>query len=408
MLKRGIKFIGKSIAYFLALVLGYALLIPFLWGPIYDFPEPTPFAGSHFYNPYQNIDSAAWFKGNFHAHANPYGALTDGRHNSASSIFNRYDSLNYRSFSITNYMHIDTFNQNLDRYIPAYEHGYSPIKYHQLALGAEKVFYFDYPLFQFASNKQYIIDKVGASSRLLAIAHPSFLGAYSLEDASKLCNYDLVEVMNQRKYSFDFWDAALSAGNAVWIISNDDTHDLSDPADYAMQATLISAPSDSQNDVLQALRTGQTMGYAPVNSPEFGHELKVQHRDAFPRLVSFTVSASGEISGRFSKPIKEYHVYAQNGEEVVHVFTENQDNLEIHAQFEERHQYLRFKVNFEDADLLFLNPVVRYDGVSLPTRTAQINILKTVIWRGLAWVLFLALTGLMLVFYFWRIRATNR
>jgi hypothetical protein len=148
MLKNTLKFVGKTVAYILALILTYALLIPFLWGPIYDFPEPQPFTGEHFYNPYKNIDSSAWFKGNFHAHANPYGILTDGRKNTSEAIFQRYDSLNYRSFSITNYMHIDTHNSNAANYIAAYEHGYSPIKYHQLVLGATQVSYFDYPLFQ--------------------------------------------------------------------------------------------------------------------------------------------------------------------------------------------------------------------------------------------------------------------
>lgn len=396
MLLRALKFIGKSLLYVVTILLTYGLLVPLLWGPIYDFSEPQPFSGKHFYNPYQNIDSAAWFKGNFHAHANPFGSLTDGRKNTSLAIFQRYDSLNYKSFSITNYMHIDSFNAQSARYLPAYEHGYSPIKYHQLALDAQDVFYFDYPLFQWASNKQFIINKVHERSSLVAIAHPSFLGAYTTEDASILCNYDLVEVMNQRKYSFDFWDAALSAGNAVWILANDDTHDLEDPADYGMQATLVNAKNQDKNEVIKAMKIGQTMGYAPVNSPEFGHALKVQHRDAFPRLLTFSVSSEGEISGRFSKPIKEYHVYAQNGKEVAHVNCENQDNREIHAQFAQQHQYLRFKVNFEDADLLFLNPVIRYDGISLPTRTATISVWRTLVWRGLAWLLLL--TGSWLLF----------
>jgi hypothetical protein len=387
MLKNTLKFVGKTVAYILALILTYALLIPFLWGPIYDFPEPQPFTGEHFYNPYKNIDSSAWFKGNFHAHANPYGILTDGRKNTSEAIFQRYDSLNYRSFSITNYMHIDTHNSNAANYIAAYEHGYSPIKYHQLVLGATQVSYFDYPLFQWTSNKQFIINKVHQNNHLVAIAHPSFLGAYTDEDASKLCNYDLIEVMNQRKYSFDFWDAALSAGRAVWILANDDTHDLDDPADYGMQATLINAPNSNANEVLSAMKAGRTMGYAPVNSPEYGHDLKIWQKDLYPRLLSFEVKENGEISGRFDKPIKEYHVYAQNGEEVAYVYSEHQDNRAIHAQFEQQHQYLRFKVNFEDADLVFLNPVVRYDGIALPEFQVKINIWKTLFWRGISWMM---------------------
>jgi hypothetical protein len=228
---------------------------------------------------------------------------------------------------------------------------------------------------------------VHQNNHLVAIAHPSFLGAYTDEDASKLCNYDLIEVMNQRKYSFDFWDAALSAGRAVWILANDDTHDLDDPADYGMQATLINAPNSNANEVLSAMKAGRTMGYAPVNSPEYGHDLKIWQKDLYPRLLSFEVKENGEISGRFDKPIKEYHVYAQNGEEVAYVYSEHQDNRAIHAQFEQQHQYLRFKVNFEDADLVFLNPVVRYDGIALPEFQVKINIWKTLFWRGISWMM---------------------
>jgi hypothetical protein len=394
-----LKVLGKGLLYLVCGYVIYGALLPFLWGPIYDFPEPKPFEGEHFFNPYSDIDSNTWFKGNFHAHGNPFGFLTDGRKNTSQALFNRYDSLNYKSFAITNYTNIDTFKSKLSRYIPAYEHGYSPIKYHQLVLGANKVHYFDYPIFQFTSNKQYILNLLNQSSEVLAIAHPEFVSAYSKKDAQSLCHFQMVEVMNQRKYSFDFWDAALSAGHAVWILGNDDTHDLSHPADYGMQATLINAPSNSKNDVLSAMKKGKTIGYAPVNDSEIGHDLKVRHRDAFPRLLSFKVSETGEIVGRFNKPIKAYHVLTENGKEVLYKNTEHQDNKIIRAQFKASQPYLRFKVNFEDADLVFLNPVVRYDGKSLPVRKATVNLTKTIIFRGSAWLLFFSL-----LFYFYRRR----
>lgn len=392
MIRKARKSIVRWLLRVLVAIFAYALLLPFLWGPIYDFPEPQPFSGKHFFNPYQGIDSNSWFKGNFHAHANPYGILTDGRNNTSEKLWNKYDSLNYASFSISNYSNIDDYNSSESCYIPNYEHGYSPVKYHQLVLGATKVQYFDYPLFQFRSNKQYIIDKLRQDAEVLVIAHPSFLGAYSEKDGALLCNYNLVEVMNQRKYSFEFWDAALSAGHAVWIMANDDAHDLDLVADYGMQATLINAPSNDKSDVLNALKSGKTIGYAPVNDNNLGLQLKLQHRDAYPRLLHFEVDEFGKIEGRFSKPIKEFHVIAQNGEEVHYEYTEYQNNHKIWAQFEQQHQYLRFKVNFEDADLCFLNPVIRYNGEKLTKRLATISIWKTLVWRGLTWTLLLLIT----------------
>jgi hypothetical protein len=149
--------------------------------------------------------------------------------------------------------------------------------------------------------------------------------------------------------------------------------------------------------VIKALKSGKTIGYAPVNSAELGHELKLQHKDAFPRLLEFKVSESGEIFGRFSKTIKEFHVYTQNGEEVDYQLTENQNNKAIFAKFRPEHQYLRFKVNFEDADLVYLNPVVRFNGDVIPIREAKTNFLKTILYRGFAWLLLL-----LSIYYLWQ------
>ena len=43
--------------FFIMLFIAFYLI--YAWAPVYDFPEPRPFSGDKFYNPYQKIDSTA-------------------------------------------------------------------------------------------------------------------------------------------------------------------------------------------------------------------------------------------------------------------------------------------------------------------------------------------------------------
>ena len=200
---RFLRLFLKGILGLLLLAVGYVLFIPFLWSPIYDFDPPKPFSGSHFYNPYQNLDSANWFKANFHAHANVLGGITNGRVNTPEKIVTTYSSMGYRIHSVSNYMNINYLERDSSNFIPGYEHGYSPFKFHQVIIGAKRVFPFDFPLFQTVSNKQYILRKLRPTCDLFAIAHPEFENAYDSSDIAQLTGFHLMEVLNQRKNSFD-------------------------------------------------------------------------------------------------------------------------------------------------------------------------------------------------------------
>ena len=46
--------------------------------------------------------------------------------------------------------------------MPLYEHGYNISKEHQLAIGAERVEWLDFPFWTWLNQKQFILNRVGA------------------------------------------------------------------------------------------------------------------------------------------------------------------------------------------------------------------------------------------------------
>jgi len=64
---------------FLLVVL--VLLLPYLRTAVYDFPDPAPFSGPAFFNPYHGL-TGTWQRANLHAHGRPWAGFTSGRHTS--------------------------------------------------------------------------------------------------------------------------------------------------------------------------------------------------------------------------------------------------------------------------------------------------------------------------------------
>ena len=81
-LKRG----GVILGLFAAVV-----LLPYVRGPLYRFPDPLPFAGGELENPYAGIGSA-WQRANLHAHGRAWSGLTNGRLQSDEEIVRAYRS----------------------------------------------------------------------------------------------------------------------------------------------------------------------------------------------------------------------------------------------------------------------------------------------------------------------------
>ena len=86
--------IGKILAYFLIIFFS-VILIQYLIAPVYKFPEIKVFSVDKIFNPYKDIDSTLWRKGNFQIQSYAWMGLTNGWKNSNKEIDSIYKYLGY-------------------------------------------------------------------------------------------------------------------------------------------------------------------------------------------------------------------------------------------------------------------------------------------------------------------------
>src|SRR5690606_102230 len=220
----------------------------------------APFSGDYIYNPYDSVSLDGWLKCNFHAHCATWGGVTNGN-GTAADLHHAYGRIGYDVHCVSNYQQIDTTQGAAGIYIPAYEHGYNLKKTHQLILGAERVYWGDYIFPQLTSNKQHVLNQLAANQNaVIVLTHPVVRDGYTAEDLAELTNYHCMEVLNPAGRSFELWDAVLSTGKPVFIVGNDDTHDVLNQRRFGQMCTFVNASSRTQQGVLEALKRGRSYG----------------------------------------------------------------------------------------------------------------------------------------------------
>jgi|KBSSwiStaDraftv2_1062776.scaffolds.fasta_scaffold57622_2 hypothetical protein len=349
----------KSVGVGLVLV----IIGPYVWGPIYRFPEPGRFSGSHFWNPYEQL-TGTWQRTNLHAHGHAWVGLTNGQQSDAE-VVQRYRELGYSVPGVSDYQKIAA--QHGVATMPIYEHGYNINKRHQLAIGAHSVQWFDFLLWQSLSHQQYVIDKVKARTDLVALAHPATRDAYTTEDVQQLTTYDLIEVVNGPFAVVDVWDSALSSGHAVWAVANDDTHDLTDSRRTAAGWNMVDAITTSTSDVVGALRAGRSYAVLRTGTVESANLTVLDRVRVADNVV--TVSVTGAES--------TFNFVGQNGaiRKTVKNATAASYNLA------EGDTYVRTVITSPQT-VLYLNPVVRYNGENLARPAATVDVASTWALRG--------------------------
>jgi hypothetical protein len=222
--------------------------------------EASAFKGNIIYNPYANINAENWEKCNFHAHGNAWNGLTNGS-GSAADIHRVYDSLNYSVHCVSNYHQIDTVDAAKQNYVSAYEHGFNLMKSHQLVLGGRDVEWLEYLFPQTANNKQDILNYLSLDTNSLVILnHPSLRNGYSDKELSRLTNFNCMEVLSPYGISEKQWDIVLSAGKPVFVVGNDDLHDIYKKEQVGRMATILNLKNTDQAAVLSALKKGEGYG----------------------------------------------------------------------------------------------------------------------------------------------------
>ncbi|MCX6282268.1 MAG: hypothetical protein NTU51_09935 [Bacteroidetes bacterium] len=377
--------IFRWLAYGFILFLVFEAVLYFL-APVYEFPEPQPFSGDKFFNPYEGLDSSGWKKCNFHFHVREWWGLTAGRNNTPQELYRVYKRMKYDAPQISNYQSISTEFRDSAFYIPVYEHGFGIRKKHQMLIGAKKVVWLDYSLVQSRSQKQHILNLLRPTSEIVAIAHPDWEAGYSLNDMKYLSNYDMLEVLDNNWRSVPQWDAALSSGHAVWILADDDAHNIEDTYQIQRCATYIHSPVVRGDSMVASLKAGRAYGVEIYMGNNWTFEQKAGWAGNIPRLRSvvmkrdtLTVSVSGEVFkvmfiGQDGKIRKS--VYGRSG---------------LWYKFAPEDTYIRTEITFiahhthptiGPGDIIYLNPVFRYNG-EFPVNDlkAEINWPRTWIYR---------------------------
>ena len=314
----------------------------------YTFPEPKAFSGNHLYNPYADTDTL-WQKCNFHAHANAWGGVTDGNAQTGNALLEKYCSMNYDVACISDYHRINPEQNTTDStFVPVYEHGHNLFKAHRLALGSTNVSYYDISLLHTLHDRQYIIQRLRATSPYIAVAHPKFGGGHELNDFKYLSGYELIEVLNHYRLSDKYWDMALSAGKPVWIIANDDCHNIAKPEETGVKWTMVGANVLNSKNILDNLAKGNAYG---VEGEEGINE----------NYLESVKTDSMAVVIKLKKNAREIRLVGQNG--LLRASILNSDHIKY--IFAPEDTYVRAEIKMKKSKI-YLNPVFRYDGKTAP------------------------------------------
>ncbi len=358
----------------LLFILFTIIILIYLPCNIYNFSSPQKFQGCFLYNPYSDSLSA-WNKTNFHAHSTAWKGVTNGRQ-SAQTILNAYKQKGYAYASISNYEKLAKQNVQPGA-INVYEHGCNIRKVHHLVIMPTKVCYTDFPLWQFTSAKQFIINKLGASAKAVVLPHPLIKNGYSDEDLKKLSGYNLIEVLNHSVNSSQKWDVALSSGKPVWIIGDDDTHNILDTAQTFTNWTMIDCHQHNKDSLVNNLINGNAYAVNGKNAINNNRLLAVKAENMHIFLQVQNKADSIQLIG-------------QNGIVKQVVFNTNK----MDYTFLNNDTYIR-AVIYNKHSTMYLNPVIRYNGKSKPQNilTATVNAFDTVLYRSillLCWMILAA------------------
>jgi hypothetical protein len=376
-----LRFVAKVFGVVILLFLVTELLFYFT-APVYDFPRPEPFSGDKLFNPYAGIDSNSWKKANFHFHTRAWSGLTSGRGNLAEDSYEMYRELGYDIIGISNYQSISTLFNDSSGYIPVYEHGFGFRKRHHIVIGAKDVLWYDYSLVQNLHNRQHILDLLRDRCEVSVIAHPDWENGFPPDQMRYLSNYDLIEVLDNNWRSVPQWDAALSSGHPVFILADDDAHDISNPKQVGVCCTFINSPSLKPSDIYSALKAGRAFCADIYIYEDTTQALKIREHHSIPKLKQVEVRGDTLFVATDSIPRKITFI-GQNGVRKKVVYISNS----AWYRFSPDDTYIRTEINYftwwrGKGTTFYLNPVFRYNGEK-PSNAlrAEINWPRTWIFR---------------------------
>jgi len=357
----------KVLKYLLYIVIAFVgfLIAMNIFVPVYVFDEPVPFHGDYLLNPYQDIDSTWWKCCNFHGHTRQYGGITNGRNNGNAVYDSMYRLFGYDHVGISDYNKVNGYEDGRDPgYIPGFEHGYNVWKTHQVCLGTKKVRRIDYFFYQTLSHKQHMLNKLGEQNRVVAVAHPSFVdGSYNVRDMKYLSNYKLLEVLNGFVNSPEHWDMALTNGHLVYLIADDDTHDVLKINDIALRISYLNAKDNDADQLYDALLSGKAVGVDfHLDRTEKMDDKVARFKRDIPYLNHARLTGT-HFDLSVTKPFQKVEFIGQNG---IVLKEENYNKADAvttaYYDIQPSDMYVRTVLTFFDGSTMWLNPVTRHES----------------------------------------------
>ena len=357
--KHGFWFYFGKVMAGLGIALLLLILYVYLSVPTYSFKEPKPFSGEYLYNPYQDMNPDQWKKYHFHCHSRKYFGLTNGRKSTETAIDSVYQALGYDHYGISDYMGINPHGADREDYIPAYEHGYGLIrKTHQICIGAEKVYWPDFPFMQNLNMKQHTLNKLAERSRFVMPAHASFTTGYKVNDMVLLSNYRLLEVLNPYGNAFEHWDMALSNGHRVYALGDDDTHNITDHSEVCHNLTMVNAQNLDAESAYEALDKGLCYAVEFDNWYHFPMTLeeKVKQVKALPHLTRAELVGDTLFVATSANKMQEVKFIGQDGK----VLKTEEAVATAYYVIQPEDHYVRTAINVNGLQHFYLNPVTRH------------------------------------------------
>ncbi|MEY4777483.1 MAG: hypothetical protein RIS13_231, partial [Bacteroidota bacterium] len=339
----------------LFVAIAWILVDQYLLCPHYSFTDPRPFHGEKIVNPYADANFNDVSTANFHAHTKSWGGLTNGKGNS-SDVWQRYDSLGHTFHALSQYHKIDTFNKEKQNYVPVYEHGYNLKKTHQLVIGAKRVVWKDYIFPQTLHNKQFILHEMAKdTNNLVVLNHPAVRSGYDVNDLKLLHYYDHIELLNPSAQSFAHWDTALTAGKKIFVVGNDDNHNIFNDNAIGRFTTLIFGAASDSKKMIDRMKKGQSVA---VWLPQIHNETLESKRSKLLNLHSLISGISlidSMLAINLSKSVAEIRVIGHHGK----LKLKQRNISSLTFPFSQNDAYLRVELYLEDGTKLYLNPIFR-------------------------------------------------
>lgn len=357
--------------------------------PIYDFPEPVPFAGESIYNPYKDLDTAhCWKRANFHTHTRVEGIMNECKH-WPSEVLEYYDKLGYDIVTFSNHNKLTTNPKGEEYQANAYEHGYNLFKYHKLTYGVDKVWSFDHVFPMFASQKQFQMIQLLSDADIVQLNHPLRTPTLTKGQLERLRGYKLIELDSGKSTENKYWDWALSAGRYSFGVANDDLHYPDRTHRIARRCNFLCTPSARYEDILKTLNSGC---FYSMRVPDYGKgdwEVKCEKNSSLPYIEDISLNGS-TIFVRFSEPATTIKVVGKN-----HITLSSAEECNsIEYAMKESDPYARITAYFPNGEVIYTNPFARYDASlqasPFDNTLPQVNIVLTLLFNLLLLVICVA------------------